>query len=175
MPLKNFAALAAAGAAAFVIMAPTVLARAPARDLRIADFFIGDMTARGVFRSRIAGVERHFDVDANGTIQDGVITLVERFTFEDGEKDVKTWVFTPSGPSRYTGTREDVVGAADVVEQGGRVFMSYTIDLPGKDGSTTRVNFRDVLYYDEGGRVINTARITKFGIPVARAEVIFEK
>lgn len=175
MPIRDLLPATATGLAAMAAATPTRSdSRAPARPLLLEDFFVGRLTAKGRFRSRIARVDRGFTVKAHGRIEDDVLVLVEDFFFDDGETDRKTWRFQKVGPGRYEATREDMVGVADVQERDGRIHMTYVIDL-GAEGNKTRVRFRDVLYYGADGKVINTARVSKFGIPIAGIHVLFEK
>src|SRR5262245_40403677 len=66
---------------------------------------MGDSKARGQF-SAINGVNRGFTAWLNGTRAGDKFTLTERFEYDDGEKDQKTWVLTLLGDGKYTGTRE---------------------------------------------------------------------
>ncbi|MEM6616654.1 MAG: DUF3833 family protein [Pseudomonadota bacterium] len=167
--------LATALAAISIAVPATMLPAAASTPLKLEEYFIGDLTARGSFVSRIANVDRGFDVTAKGFREGDTLVLIEDFVFDDGEKDRKTWRFNKVAPSRYVGTREDVVGEAEIIEQGGRIFMRYLIDLPTGEGKTQRVRFSDILYRGDNGEVINEARVTKFGLPIAKVEVIFRK
>jgi hypothetical protein len=160
----------------FVLVAKVVLpASAEGEPLVLERFFAGTTTGRGIFESRIAGVERRFVVTTNGTWNGEVLTLVEDFRYDDGETDRKIWRFTKTSDGRYTGTRDDVIGAAKIRSDNGRIHMSYDIDLPRADGTTTRLHFADILEKQPDGSVVNTARVSKFLFPVGRVEVVFSK
>ena len=73
------------------------------------DYFNGRTEAVGSF-SAINGVKRSFTVDLTGKWDGKTLTLREDFVFDDGTKDRKTWRFTKTGPTTYSGTREDVIG-----------------------------------------------------------------
>ncbi len=95
-------------------MSVTMLtAEASARDFRLEDYFRGKTTAEGQFTA-INGVRRAFHVDLHGRWNGKVLTLVEDFTYADGERDRKTWRFRKTGPGLYRGTREDVIGETEV-------------------------------------------------------------
>ena len=144
-----------------------------ARDLVLEQFFAGRTVAEGSF-SAINGVKRTFTVDLDGRWNGHVLTLVEDFRFDDGEKDRKTWRFEKLGPGRYRGTREDVRGDTLVSVKGDTATFSYVVDLDaGADENLVRFHDRMVLRDD--GSVLNTAWVTKYGFPVALTRVAFRR
>lgn len=146
---------------------------ARADDLVLETFFEGRTIAQGSF-SAINGTRRSFDVVLNGRWNGRVLTLVEDFHFADGEKDRKTWRFEKLGDGRYRGTREDVRGDTQVSVKGGTATFSYLVDLdPGPDENLVR--FHDTMVLRRDGTVLNTALVTKYGIPVARSRVEFRR
>jgi hypothetical protein len=138
-------------------------------------FFAGKTVARGVFESKLAGVYRTFSVITYGKLKGNTFTLVEDFFYDDGEKGRKTWVFTKIGEGRYEGVREDVVGKADVYQEGNSIKLKYTIDVPNKDGSTQRVYFDDTITQTDDKTAVNTALVYKYFFPVAGVRVDFVK
>lgn len=146
---------------------------ASAKDFRLEDFFRGKTYAYGSF-SAINGLRRTFQVNLTGTVSGDTLRLREDFTYEDGERDTKTWVFTRTGPKTYSGTREDVIGRTTVVVSGNTAHFTYRVDLsPGKDSNIVR--FFDTLKLRPDGTIRNTALVTKFGLPVARVKVNFAR
>lgn len=132
----------------------------------------GETIARGEF-SAITGARRGFTAKLNGVQEGEVFVLREDFVYDDGEKDTKTWRLTKTANGGYSGTREDVVGAAIGV-QNGRIFrLSYDIRLPKKDGSPGRkVRFQDVMALaPDGTTVINHARVSLYGIRVGAVKL----
>lgn len=140
----------------------------------LEDFFVGRATGRGVFKSWINQVNRGFSIEATGSFDGQVLTLREDFHFDDGEEDSKTWIFTKTGTGVYTGQREGLVGVADVRVEKSRVTMGYTLDLPDDKGKSIRLRFDDTLTLIAPGEVLNTARVSKFFIPVASVSVTFK-
>lgn len=63
-------------------------------------------------------------------------TLTERFEYDDGERDHKTWVLRLAGDGQYTGTREDLVGAARGWQDGPAFRLEYDVRLPGENGES---------------------------------------
>lgn len=129
--------------------------------------FVGRATGAGVFRVDLTGSERRFHARLNGTLRGDRLTVVEDFIYDDGEENTLTWVFDRAGPGRWTGTREDTVGTAQVIESGSDIRLTYTADFRSGD-QVTRLGFEDVIYLAPDGRIINDAIVTRWGLPVAR-------
>ncbi len=138
-------------------------------------FFKGRTVGKGAFVSSIAGVNRPLTVVTTGRWDGRTLTLREDFVFADGEKDVKTWRFTRTAPGIYEGTREDVIGKADVRQVGNTVELRYSADVRGKDGSITRLDFADTIAPLDRRRVLNKATVSKFGVPVGEIEIVFAR
>lgn len=137
-------------------------------------YFQGKTKASGVFRSWIAGVNRKFTVTTTGTWDGRTLALREDFVFEDGERDTKTWYFKKISEGEYLGTREDVIGETRLRTIGNKIRFSYVAEVPN-DGGTTRLRFSDTLTLRSDGTVLNTARVSKFGLPVGHVELTFRK
>jgi hypothetical protein len=132
---------------------------------------LGPTTARGKF-SAINGVKRGFTAYLSGTKSGDTFTLSERFEYDDGEKDQKTWVLTLLGGGKYSGEREDVVGQAAGWQDGKAFRLSYDVVLPGEDGKRgMQVHFQDVMVKTADGVVLNRASVGKFGFQVASVEL----
>jgi Protein of unknown function (DUF3833) len=139
---------------------PDIKAATGAPPFTLEQFFTGRTVGTGAFTSQIAG---------------RTLVLREDFFFKDGEKDVKTWRFTRVAPGRYEGTREDVIGKADVRQVGNTVQLTYTADVRAKDGSVTRLDFADTIAPLDGRRVLNEAVVSKFGLPIGKVSLIFKR
>ncbi len=173
-------ALLATGALAGVLAAcarpPAANPPAGVRPVVLERDFAGTLTGTGRFESGIAGVDRGFRITTHGRWDGTVLTLREEFLFDDGERDVKTWRFRKVAEGRYVGTREDVIGTADVVAENGVVRLEYVAELAGADGGGgTRVRFRDVIYRSGPGTILNRAVVSRFGLPVGTVEVSFRR
>jgi hypothetical protein len=129
--------------------------------------------ATGSF-SAINGVKRTFTVDLKTKWDGKMLTLREDFVYDNGEKDRKTWRFTKTGKNTYQGTREDVVGETTLTVNGKKATFTYVVDLD-PTGKTNKVRFRDTMILQDDGSILNTANVFKFGFPVARVTVNFEK
>ena len=58
-------------------------------------FFDGTLTAHGIVKDFSGTAIRHFQADITGCWRDGVGTLDEDFTFDDGEEQTRIWTLTP--------------------------------------------------------------------------------
>lgn len=145
------------------------------RGFDLEDFFVGRSVGRGAFKSWINRVDRAFTLHATGHFDGRALTLREDFHFDDGEKDSKTWTFTKIQDGVYKGVREGLVAPAEVRVLADKVTMAYILDLPDEKGGSIRLRFDDTLQLIAPGQVLNTARVTKFKIPVAAVSVTFVK
>jgi uncharacterized SAM-binding protein YcdF (DUF218 family) len=146
---------------------------AAAQSARFEAFFTGRSYANGTL-SAINGERRDFFISLDGRLAGGVLTLRESFVFSNGEREVKTWRFRKSGPDSYVGTREDVIGETTLIVDGNRASMTYDINLTPK-AAPTIVRFEDSLVLESDGSLRNTARMSKFGLPVGRVIVNFAR
>jgi hypothetical protein len=170
------AALTAAALLPFPAPAADLPASATAGKLVLEDFFRGTLVAEGVFTNTRDGSTRSMKVQMKGTWDGTTLTLVEDFVWSDGERDRKTWRFTRVGEGRYTGTREDVVGTAEVVQDGDAVRLSYTAKIKTDGGSVYSIRFADVLRLVDGRTVLNTAALKAFWlIPVGTVSLTIRK
>lgn len=168
-------ALVAVMAIAGCATAPSLPAQTGASPFVIERDLQGSTVARGEF-SAINGVKRGFTAYLTGAREADKFTLVERFEYDDGEKDQKTWVLTLKPGGEYSGTREDVVGEAKGWQDGKAFRLAYNVRLPNEDGSPgMQVHFQDVMVLTGEGVVLNRASVGKWGFQVARVELEIRK
>ncbi len=146
---------------------------AAAETFSLERFFTGRSSAEGSFRS-ITGVKKTFQVQLLGKWDGRTLTLREDFTFDDGTRDRKTWRFIKDGPGTYRGTREDVIGETEVRIEDNVARFSYLVFLDPKN-RRNKVRFHDTMTLNTDRRVLNTAYVTKFGLPVAWTRVEFRR
>jgi hypothetical protein len=143
-------------------------------DFVIERDLVGRSTARGEFRA-ITGLRRSFVAELQGSWDGETLTLVEDFTFADGERDRKTWRLRRVGEGRYVGVREDVVGEARGFQDGGAFRLEYDVVLPGRNGREgRRVRFRDVIVNVQDG-IRNEATVGWFGVRVASVSLLIQR
>ncbi|PSC05932.1 DUF3833 domain-containing protein [Alsobacter soli] len=139
--------------------------------LVLEDFFRGPLRAEGVFFNTRDGSRRGIEVAMRGRWDGRTLTLREDFVYSDGERDRKTWRFTKTGDGVYVGTREDVIGTADVRQDGDAVKLSYTARVRTAAGSSYDIRFADLLRKTGPRAVINTADLSWLFFPVGKAEL----
>ena len=137
----------------------------PQRALVPEQFFKGRTYASGEFVNTIDGSRRGLTALIDGSFDGKTLTLVEYFTYLDGEKDKKTWRLTKTGPTTYIGTREDVVGQAQGRLDGPFFRLTYDADVKAK-GSVITLKFDDVLGLEPDGSVLNRAIVSKWGVKI---------
>ncbi|MGO4623641.1 DUF3833 family protein [Ensifer sp. 2YAB10] len=146
---------------------------AAAESFSLEGFFTGKSIAEGSFHS-ITGVKKSFQAQLLGKWDGRTLTLREDFTFDDGTRDRKTWRFIKDGPGTYWGMREDVIGKTEVRIKDNVARFSYLVFLD-PENRKNKVRFHDTMRLNNDGRVLNTAYVTKIGLPVAWTRVEFRR
>ena len=146
----------------------------PAKPLVLEQTLVGRVLGEGTLTNSVTGGETKFSVVINGSWDGKVLTLVEDFTYSDGAKDRKTWHLTKVSNGRYQGTREDVIGTADVRQDGQGVRLDYYVTLETSIGKL-EVRFRDLLYLQDDGSVANKATVSKFGLRIGRVDIVMRR
>ncbi|SDJ06801.1 DUF3833 domain-containing protein [Aliiruegeria lutimaris] len=144
------------------------------RQLNLEEFFEGRTIAHGQFQDRFGTVQRRFVVEIEGTWDGSNLRLVEDFTYDDGETEQRIWTLKKTGEDSWTGTAPGVLGEAKGVERGDSFNWAYRIDLPGRKG-TMRVDFDDWMWLMTDDRLLNRAYVSRFGVTLGEAIIMFEK
>ncbi|CAM3449949.1 DUF3833 domain-containing protein [Parendozoicomonas haliclonae] len=142
--------------------------------LKIEDYFKGRTWAWGVFEDRSGNVTRCYKVEMDGKVENNVLELDERFTYEDGTESTRLWKIKILPDNQYEGTAGDVIGLAKGQSAGNTFFWKYKLELP-VSGRTWRLNFDDRLYLQDDGILLNIAKVTKWGFNVGRLTFAFSK
>lgn len=142
--------------------------------LDLFSYFAGKTQAYGQFQDRSGAVKRRFSVDITGTVNDDVLTLDERFIYDDGEHEQRIWVIKRLDENLYSGTAGDVIGEAQGRSAGSVFTWRYTLDLPYKD-SSIQVKFDDWMFLQSDGVMLNRAQVSKWGFTVGEVTLFFSK
>lgn len=142
----------------------------PSKALVLEQALAGRTLGEGVFVNSLTGGETKFSVVIDGRWEGKVLTLVEDFVYTDGTEERKTWRLTKTGEGRYQGTREDVIGTADVWQDGPGVRLDYYVTLSTGLGDID-VRFQDLLYLQNDGTIANKAVVSKFGLRIGRVDI----
>lgn len=129
---------------------------------KIEEYFVGNLKAYGVFRSRSGEIKKRFTVDMVGTLNNGSVVLDETFKYSDGTSDKRIWTLTKKSDGNYIGTAGDVVGEAEVKSAGNAVNLKYTLALK-VDDSVYNVKMDDWMYLIDEKVLINRTSMSKFG------------
>ena len=78
----------------------------------LTTFLAGRTRAWGIFEDRFGRLRRRFDVDMDGRWQEGVFRLDERFVYDDGRIENRTWLVRQLSEGRFEATCDDCVGVA---------------------------------------------------------------
>ncbi len=142
--------------------------------LALDEFFVGDLLAEGIVKDYRGKVARQFNAKIQATWDGGVGTLVEDFTFNDGEVQRRIWTLTPNGEGGFVGTAGDVIGEGEIRLAGNAMFLEYVLRIPYKDG-TLDLTVDDRMYLLNPNTLINQSRLKKFGVLVGEILLIIHK
>ena len=142
--------------------------------LDLKTYFNGDLVGHGMFADRSGKVQRRFVVDLKAYWQGDQGTLEEDFRYSDGQTERRVWRLVSHGNGRYTGTADDVVGAAEGQAAGNALNWRYTLRLP-VDGSVYEVEFDDWMFLIDEQVMLNKAVMSKFGIRLGEVTLAFRR
>ena len=145
------------------------------RNLKLEEFFQGDLVAYGQFQDVLGEVRRRFEVKINGTWDGETLRLVEDFVYEDGSTEQRIWLLEKLDEQRWQGTADGVIGIAAGEERGDVFNWAYTIDLPVEQGETLRVSFDDWMWLLSDDRLLNRAYMKRFGVTIGEVIIYFER
>lgn len=137
-------------------------------------FFDGQVRAWGIVQDWRGRVVRRFDVDIDGSVADGTLTLDERFRYSDGETDTRIWRIKRNGERGFTGAAGDILGEAAGETSGNAMRWDYEMDLV-VSGSSYRVRFDDWMWLLDERTLVNRSYIRKFGVTVAEVTLFMQR
>ncbi len=143
-------------------------------NFRIEEYFDGRLKAWGVFQDRFGRLRRQFEVDIYGSTSATDIRLEERFVYDDGEREERTWTIRTVGRNGYEGETEGVIGKASGEVDGNTFHWTYRFALTvGKRTISTK--FDDWMFLQTNGILINRASVFKFGMLLGQATIVFDR
>ena len=140
----------------------------------LEDYFDGKVKAWGMFHDRFGNLKRSFKVDITGTLDNDTLTLDEKFVYNDGEKESRTWSIKILGNNKYSGTADDVIGEATGTSSGNALNWKYKLNLKVKE-STVAVDFDDWMFLQDDNILMNRAEVKKWGIVLGIVSITFKK
>lgn len=134
----------------------------------------GHTHALGVFEDRKGRVRRRFSVEMNGTAEGSALRLHERFVFDDGERQERTWVLTRGPGGTFSGRAGDSVSEAHGRFEEGVAYLTSELKL--EIGSRSIVMRFDDAFYEAGpGLVLNRSTMSKWGVRLGQILIQFRK
>ena len=134
----------------------------------------GRSLAQGVFEDRKGRVRRRFTVEMNGRPDGNMLHLHERFVFDDGERQERTWHLARGADGSFSGRAEDSVGEAQGRFAEGVAYLSSVLTLKvGK--RSVALTFDDAFYEAGPGLVINRSTMSKWGVRLGQILIQFRK
>jgi len=140
----------------------------------LEDYFEGKTEAWGMFHDRFGNLKRTFKVDITGTLESDILTLDEKFIYDDGEQDSRVWTIKILGNNQYSGTASDVVGEAKGISEGNALNWKYKLNLKVGD-STILVDFDDWMFLQDRNILMNRAEVKKWGLNIGVVSITFLK
>ena len=141
--------------------------------LDIQRFFNGPLTAHGVLKDRSGKVTRKFNATINAYWMNKVGTLEERFVFDDGEVQLRTWTLTPNGEG-YTATAGDVIGPGTAYVKGNSMQLDYQLEITYK-GSPLTLQVEDWMWQVDNNILLNESTLRKWGFKVGSIQLAIIK
>ena len=140
----------------------------------LKEFFNGNIKAWGIIQDWKGKVSTSFKVDMVGNWEGDIGKLEEKFVYEDGREDNRTWIIEKKGDNSYIGGAHDIIGKANGNQAGNAINWKYKMDIE-VSGKKYRVNFDDWMWLLEDNIVVNRSYIKKFGITVAELTLFMQK
>jgi hypothetical protein len=75
-----------------------------------------------------------------------------------------------TAPGVFTGSYDDTIGPASIWSDGPVVRLQYKLRLAG-----IALDFDETMSLRDDGSLIDKARVTKWGVPVGRLEVVMRR
>ncbi|MGC9403550.1 DUF3833 domain-containing protein [Vibrio genomosp. F10 str. 9ZC157] len=143
-------------------------------ELKLEQFFDGELVAYGMVLDRSGNLLRRFEVKLLASWQGDTGEIKEWFEFDDGEKSTRNWQLKNIGNNQYEGTAEDVVGTATGRTEGAALYWQYDLEIP-VDGTTYQVTLDDWMFLIDEKRLFNKTDMSKWGINVGEIILYIEK
>lgn len=146
-------------------------------ELKLEEFFDGDLRAHGIVLDRSGQFQRSFTVKLRAKWSQGqqlTGKIDEWFEYNDGEKDTRVWYITKIAEGEYRGTANDVIGEALGKARGNTLYWRYDLEIEYQ-GKPLLVTLDDWMYLVDESRLINRTEIIKFGVKVGEVILSIDK
>ncbi|MGI8740514.1 MAG: DUF3833 family protein [Gammaproteobacteria bacterium] len=130
-------------------------------------FFSGSTHSWGVIEDRSANPTSRFRTETHGRRDRGALLIDQRFYFEDGRTQRRTWRLRRIDAHHYEATANDVVGVATGEAHGNAFRWEYTLRL-NANNPLSNVRLKHWMYLLDGGvTMLNRVTVSKLGFIVA--------
>jgi Protein of unknown function (DUF3833) len=146
----------------------------PSARFELTSFLGGHTTAWGLFEDRFGKVRRRFNVHMHGHWEGDTFHLDERFVYDTGEVERRTWVVTPDADGRFSATCADCIGIASGQCDADSIKMRYRFRLR----MSTRdllVSFDDRIYRMGDDIAVNRATMSKWGVKLGELSLFIKR
>ena len=140
----------------------------------LTTFLAGRTTAWGIFEDRFGRLRRRFTVEMNGHWQNREFLLDEKFVYDTGERETRTWRVEPGADGRFTAFCADCIGQASGACDRNGSRMSYKFKLRVNERALI-VDFDDRIYRMGNGIAINRATMRKWGVKLGELSLFFQR
>lgn len=138
-----------------------------------SEFFDGHLIAKGIIKNRAGEVTRYFTADIQAYWENGKGTLAERFEFNDGEIQLRTWTLTPNGDG-YDATAGDVLGIGKVKLSGNAMQLNYLLEINYKN-SPLALSVEDWMWQVDESTILNESILRKWGFKVGSVQLTIQR
>ncbi len=142
--------------------------------LKPQEFFTGNLTAKGVVKNRSGKVIRHFTATIKASWHNNIGTLDEKFIFNDGEIQYRTWTLTPTQTNQFNAIAGDVIGIGTGNFAGNAINLHYLLAVQ-YNNSTINLNVEDWMWRIDDQTVLNESTLFKFGFRVGSIQLVIQK
>ena len=137
-------------------------------------FFSGSFQAQGMFVDRFGQVQKRFVINIFCETEDKQTTLHEKFTYDDGETESRSWTIIKQDDVSYTAHTNDLVGKGVGYVNGAVLKLKYDFLLT-LYGRKVKVHFDDVMVKQTENTILNRAKISKFGLLLGELFITFSR
>ncbi|WON78061.1 DUF3833 domain-containing protein [Serratia sp. UGAL515B_01] len=137
-------------------------------------YFSGETRAWGMVQDYQNKQIRRFEVVIQGDVVGDTLTLHEKFVYNDGERQTRTWRITRNPDGSYQGTAGDIIGVAHGNTEGNAFNWRYDMEVKTDNGAV-KLHFDDWLYRQDETHLFNQTSLRKFGLEVAKVTLFFAK
>ena len=137
-------------------------------------FFTGKVVATGYmcfFYPRIR--KKKLEVIFKGVFENKKLKLIEEY-FEDNLKTIREWQFEKVDKNKFFGNGKNIVNPFELHIKDNFLDMSYKFKTQFKNFDFN-VNVKDHMYVINDNTLINYTKISKFLIPIAETQLLYEK